>query len=52
MTDKQRQMPINMVCHKCGHIWEYKGIRRPTEKYNIMITCPRCYYKVPLKVNQ
>lgn len=40
--------PIKVTCHKCNHEWQYKGSMRPTVKYNVNVTCPRCSYKVAL----
>ena len=40
--------PIKVTCHKCNHEWQYKGMKRPTLRYNVNVTCPTCGYKVAI----
>ena len=37
---------MKVICHNCGHEWNYKG---NSEFY---ATCPSCYYKVNLEKNK
>lgn len=42
MEPDQGETAVN--CQNCGHAWLYTGDKEPPS----YVTCPSCYYKVPL----
>lgn len=40
---------IKMKCHKCGHLWDYKGKKVLNTKYHVYTSCSSCYTLVRLE---
>jgi DNA-directed RNA polymerase subunit RPC12/RpoP len=43
---KPLEKPTKITCYKCSHKWIYKG-QNP-----FYVTCPNCYNKVKLDINE
>lgn len=39
---------IKANCLNCDYEWDYKGVK-PTDKYNVVRSCPRCRANVTIK---
>lgn len=44
-------MAISMSCKRCGHIWNYKGYKKP-QVYSQYVSCPICKSLIKLPNNE
>ena len=39
---------MKLRCKKCKNIWDYKGKKKPSDKYYVFVACSNCHGSVKL----